>query len=434
VSVPLILANLSVDCCHKQKKNSNFLLAGKALHASFIPSKSMKPLTTPADASQLIEFSIPEAAEMSIELSKSFGKLLRRPVLADRNIPPFDRAMMDGIAIDSSASRGYLRIEAVQAAGSPALTLLDSNACIEVMTGAPIPVGSNCVVPIEEVTIENGQARISEGYSYTAGDFIHREASDHLAGDIMLQPGTVLGAAELAIAASCGACQLQVSHIPQIHLITTGDEVIPPEDAPEPFQIRSSHPIAIMSAIDSAGLGSVTHRHIADDETATREALHHSLATADILILTGGVSKGKFDYIAPLLNEITGTSLFHGVSQRPGKPFAYFDKPIPIFALPGNPLSVMACLARYVLPALRLHLGIPNGVKNLQLTSPAPQHPKLTQLLAGRIEDGRIYPSSPNNSGDYAALLGCHGVIEIPVSTTTAPAGSHYNFYPWAQI
>jgi len=394
----------------------------------------MKPLITPAEASQLIEISTPVSAEVTIELDKSFGKLLRRPVLADRNIPPFDRAMMDGIAIHSSANRGAITIEAIQAAGSPALTLLDSNACLEVMTGAPIPVGSDCVVPIEEVTIENGQASISAEYSYAAGDFIHREASDHSAGDTMLETGAVLGAAELAIAASCGACRLHVSRTPQIHLITTGDEVIPPEATPEPFQIRSSHPIAILSAIDSAGLGSVTHRHIADDEVATREALRHSLATADILILTGGVSKGKFDYIAPLLNEIAGTALFHGISQRPGKPFAYFDKPIPIFALPGNPLSVMACLARYVLPALKLHLGIPNGVKNLPLASPAPLHPRLTQLLAGRIEDGRIYPSSPNNSGDYAALLGCHGVIEIPTSTTTAPAGSHYKFYPWAQI
>ena len=394
----------------------------------------MKPLTTPADASQLIEFSIPAAAEVTIELDKSFGKLLRRPVLADRNIPPFDRAMMDGIAIQSSTNRGALAVEAVQAAGSPALTLLDTNACLEVMTGAPIPVGCDCVVPIEEVTMENGQAKISEKYSYAAGDFIHREASDHLAGDTMLEPGSVLGAAELAIAASCGACVLQVSRTPQIHLITTGDEVIPPAATPEPFQIRSSHPIAILSAIDSAGLGSVTHTHIADDEMATREALHHSLATADILILTGGVSKGKFDYIAPLLNEIAGTALFHGVSQRPGKPFAYFEKPIPIFALPGNPLSVMACLARYVLPALKLHLGIPKGVKSLPLSSPAPLHPKLTQLLAGRIKDGKIYPSSPNNSGDYAALLGCHGVIEIPPSTTTSPANSLYNFYPWAQI
>ena len=394
----------------------------------------MNPLTTPADASQLIELSIPVATEVTLRFDKSFGKLLQQPVLADRNIPPFDRAMMDGIAIHSSANRGSLAIEAVQAAGSPALTLLDTNACLEVMTGAPIPVGCDCVVPIEEVILENGQARISEQYAYAAGDFIHREASDHSAGDIMLQPGTVLGAAELAIAASCGASRLTVSRTPQIHLITTGDEVVPPEGTPEPFQIRSSHPIAIISAIESAGLGSVTHTHIADDELATREALHHSLATANIIILTGGVSKGKFDYIAPLLKQIAGSALFHGVSQRPGKPFAYFGKPIPIFALPGNPLSVMACLARYVLPTLRLHLGIPSGVKKLPFSTVAPHHPKLTQLLAGRIKDGKIYPSSPNNSGDYAALLGCHGVIEIPVTAAKTSPDTHYNFYPWAQI
>ncbi|MEO1856679.1 MAG: molybdopterin molybdotransferase MoeA [Rubritalea sp.] len=394
----------------------------------------MKPLTTPADAIQLIESNLPAAAEVTITLDQAFGKLLRRPVIADRNIPPFDRAMMDGIAIHSSAQRGSLTIEAVQAAGLPALTLQSTNACLEVMTGAPVPIGCDCVVPIEEVTMTNGQATISAEYSYAPGNFIHKEASEHLAGDIMLEAGTELGAAELAIAASCGASTLYVSRTPQIHLITSGDEVIPPEGTPEPFQIRASHPIAIQSAIHSENLGTVTHTHIPDDELATRDALQHSIATADILILTGGVSKGKFDYIAPLLNEIASAAVFHGISQRPGKPFAYFESPIPIFALPGNPLSVMACLARYVLPALKFHLGIPNGVKNLPLSTLAPLHPKLTQLLAGRIEDGIIYPSSPKNSGDYAAVLGCHGVIEIPSSTTARPAGAHYNFYPWAQI
>lgn len=391
----------------------------------------MTPLLSPEIAYDRIRASLPKLGTEIVSLDQAFGRVLRQSITADRAVPPFDRAMMDGIAISTKQGHREFSITGIQAAGSPALSLESSDQCFEVMTGAVMPNGCDCVIPIEQVSIENGIAKLAADCSPTTGDFIHFEGSDHHAGDTLVEAGIVIGAPEMAIAASCGATELSVSKLPKVLLITTGDEVVPPSGSPEIFQIRSSHPSAIISTLNSQKLADVTHSHLADDESICRVALKEALETADVIALTGGVSKGKFDYIAPLLRELSGEPKFHGVAQRPGKPLGYFSDKIPVFALPGNPLSVMACMARYLLPALKQMLCMPSGVITLPLAQSAPSHPRLTHLLGGRIENGKLYPASPNNSGDYAAILGCHGVIELQPSTSDADANEHYNFYPW---
>lgn len=391
----------------------------------------MSPLLPPEIAYERISTSLPELGTEIVSLDQAFGRVLRGDITADRAIPPFDRAMMDGIAISTRLGLSEFTVSGVQAAGSPALTLGSPELCFEVMTGAVVPNGCDCVVPIEQVKIENDIARLDSSCSPKPGDFIHPEGSDHKSGDTLVEAGIVMGAAELAIAASCGATQLEVSRLPKVHLITTGDEVVSPAESPEIYQIRGSHPSAIISTLNSQNLAEVTHSHLTDDEAICSKALKHSLETADVLVLTGGVSKGKFDYIAPLLRELSGEAVFHGVAQRPGKPLGYFADKIPVFALPGNPLSVMACMARYLLPALKQMLCMPSGVQALPLAESVSPHPHLTQLLGARIENGKLYPASPNNSGDYAALLGCHGVVELAPANTSEVGDQHFRFYPW---
>lgn len=390
----------------------------------------MKPLIAPEQAFQMILDSMPVADIEEVPLEQAFQRILREPIVADRAIPPYDRSMMDGIAIDASADVRHFKVAGIQAAGSPAMQLTSPEDCMEIMTGAVLPKGCNCVVPIEEVTLTDGVATLAADCDPQQGQFVHHKASDQAAGSALVRENTPLGSAELAIAASCGAHQLKVSKLPKIHLITSGDEVIPPDQQPSEFQIRSSHPIAIQTAIESQNLGKVTHTHIADDQTATHEAIESALAQADILILTGGVSKGKYDFIAPTLNTLCGDSLFHGIAQRPGKPFGFYASPIPIFALPGNPLSVMACLSRYLLPALKLSLGRSSGSMQFPLAKDCPINPRLTQLLAGASNNGELTPSKPNNSGDYTAIVGCNGVIEIPPNTSLTK-GTKATFFPW---
>lgn len=377
---------------------------------------------------------ITQIASEEIALSKSNGRILRKQLLADRAIPPFDRVMMDGIALDSrvwNTDQRAFPVCAIQPAGSPAKTLKSSGHCIEVMTGAILPNGCDCVVKIEDVDIRDGVAHIQDSAQPKSGMFIHRYGSDLAQGCCILKTGQQLGPAELAIAASCGATTLEVSNIPSVHLITTGDEVIAPHLTPEPYQIRSSHPSAVIASIESQQLGNVVHHHLSDDQNLAEEQIARSLAAADVIVLTGGVSKGKFDYVAPALNKLIGTPLFHGVSQRPGKPFAFFAAPTPVFALPGNPVSVMACLARYLLPALRKIQGLPAAEQPLPLAEPISLTSDISCMIACRMSNGRIHPAQPNNSGDYRALSNCHGVAQLNPTQSTFDEGELLTFYPW---
>ncbi|MFC5049494.1 molybdopterin molybdotransferase MoeA [Rubritalea spongiae] len=391
----------------------------------------MPSLVQPLSAFDSISASLPLIQSEAVDLNAAFGRILRAPICADRPVPPFDRAMMDGIAIDSTAKLKQWKIAGIQAAGEPAAQLTATDQCFEIMTGAILPAGCDCVIPIEAIEIAQGQAKLKCEETYNRGNFIHTTASDHQPGSVLVDSGSLLRAPELSIAASCGATQVQVSLLPRITLITSGDEVVPPNQTPLDYQIRASHPTAIRSIIISNQLGTLNHLHIADDEDATRQAITQALDSSDAVILTGGVSKGKFDYIAPILRELAGAPLFHGVSQRPGKPLGYFFRDIPIFALPGNPLSVMACMARYVVPALRQMLGAPSEICELPLAAESKTLPHLTHLLAAKIENGQIHPSAPNNSGDYSALLACQGVVEMHPAETPLAAGSRCKFYPW---
>jgi molybdopterin molybdotransferase len=391
----------------------------------------MQPLIDPSSAFCHISSSLPVMGQELCQLENASGRVLRQPISADRPVPPFDRAMMDGIAIDSRGHKTQWAISGIQAAGEAARTLSDSSQCFEIMTGAMLPVGCDTVIPIENIELIDGTAKLSAECDYTTGDFIHPCGSDHQTGTTLVKENTLLTAPELAIAASCGVTELTVSKLPRITLITSGDEVVTPSSTPEPFQIRASHATAIRSIVEKNTLGELTHLHILDDQNSTRESIQAAISNSDVLILTGGVSKGKFDYIAPVLRELAGPPLFHGVSQRPGKPLAYFSADISIFALPGNPLSVMACMARYVVPALKQMLGIQQKEKQLPLASSGKTFPHLTHLLASKVINGELHPSTPNNSGDYAALLGCNGVIEIPPSTNDLPSGTTCTFYPW---
>ncbi|MGJ8674084.1 molybdopterin molybdotransferase MoeA [Rubritalea sp.] len=391
----------------------------------------MQPLDHPLSAFNKVSASLPLMSSETIDLDNAFGRILREPLCADRPVPPFDRAMMDGIAIDSSNSLKQWQIAGIQAAGEPAARLTSSDQCFEIMTGAMLPVGCDCVIPIEEIEIHQEQASLRERSSFKKGDFIHFTASDHAQGQVLVEPGTILHAPELSIAASCGITRLLVSKLPRITLITSGDEVISPSQSPLNYQIRASHPTAIRSIIHSNQLGTVEHLHISDDEQATRDTISGALTRSDLIILTGGVSKGKLDYIAPVLRELAGTPLFHGVSQRPGKPLGYFFQDIPIFALPGNPLSVMSCMARYVVPALRQMLRAPSNITELPLATEGKTFPHLTHLLAATIENGQLSPAAPNNSGDYTALLACQGVVEMHPADHPLAAGTRCKFYPW---
>ncbi|MGB1936465.1 MAG: molybdopterin molybdotransferase MoeA [Akkermansiaceae bacterium] len=440
-----------------------------------------------AEAETIISQHLDTSAVESVPLHTALGRYLRQDVLADRLLPPFDRVMMDGIAIahaSYAAGGTSYPISGTQAAGSSQLSLSDANSCIEVMTGCALPEGCDCVIPVEQIEVSGNTATLRNGDEHRLGQHIHPAGSDGPAGEILLHNGQRLGPTELTIAASVGATNLQVSRLPRILTITTGDELVDPETTPESHQIRRSHDITLQSVIGGMGLGTVESIHVRDDPEALNKAITGALSTHEVLILTGGISRGKFDHVAPVLEEILGPPHFHGIAQRPGKPMAFWTHSADhvsliraddgaakgggekarrlvglldrseatrpegvsrlaepanqlkrlIFALPGNPVSVMACTARYLIPALRQMLG---GSSWQAPTLPAtgsfkcPAH--FTGLVPYRIRDGRIQLAQPSNSGNFLALANTDGVAELTGDLAGKELLNHpASFYPWS--
>ena len=399
----------------------------------------MQNLISVTQAENIIRQHLTTAAVEIVPLSKAQGRYLRKDILADRPLPPFDRVMMDGIAIaHASFASGNNRflITGTQAAGTPALTLENADSCIEVMTGCVLPHGCNCIIPIEHIDLSENTASLHSDASPQAKQHIHSAGSDTAAGEILLSSGQVLNAAELAVAASCGATHLKVSALPRILIITTGDELVAPEITPLPHQIRRSHATALEALITGMKLGKVDNIHIADDPLALKETITEALPAHDILIFTGGISKGKYDYVAPVLTELLGSPHFHGIAQRPGKPMAFWknsNSPL-VFAHPGNPVSVMACAARYLIPSLvEILSGRSPNPQQLPATGSfhCPSH--FTGLVPCRINNGRIQLVPPSNSGNFLALAATDGIAQLPGELTgkellNEPA----SFYPWA--
>ena len=399
----------------------------------------MQNLISVTQAENIIRQHLTTAAVEIVPLSKAQGRYLRKDILADRPLPPFDRVMMDGIAIaHASFASGNNRflITGTQAAGTPALTLENADSCIEVMTGCVLPHGCNCIIPIEHIDLSENTASLHSDASPQAKQHIHSAGSDTAAGEILLSSGQVLNAAELAVAASCGATHLKVSALPRILIITTGDELVAPEITPLPHQIRRSHATALEALITGMKLGKVDNIHIADDPLALKETITEALPAHDILIFTGGISKGKYDYVAPVLTELLGSPHFHGIAQRPGKPMAFWKNPNSplVFAHPGNPVSVMACAARYLIPSLvEILSGRSPNPQQLPATGSfhCPSH--FTGLVPCRINNGRIQLVPPSNSGNFLALAATDGIAQLPGELTgkellNEPA----SFYPWA--
>lgn len=381
----------------------------------------MNPLVTPAEADALIRAALPAPACEQVPLASAIGRCLHTAIAADRDLPPYARAMMDGIAFLSSSTPPFT-IHGLHAAGDPPPAPLPAAHAWEIMTGACLPADCDTVVPYEHLS--DDFRNIQE--IYQTGQFVHAAGSDAKAGDVLVAAGTLIGPAEIAIAASVGLTHLNVIRRPRIALISSGNEAVAVDAQPEAWQIRRSNGPMLEAILCHAGMPPVAHHHIPDDPDATRRVLGETLEQADLIILCGGISKGKKDHMRPMLEERLGQPTFHGVLQKPGKPLAFWTGPPLVFALPGNPVSVLATFSRYVLPTLTALNGgsicprlkaWPKGIEAL---------PRLSWLLAvDAAGEARLV----SNSGDFAALTGMHGFLEIPSGSTRSSAAL-LRYYP----
>jgi molybdopterin molybdotransferase len=387
-------------------------------------------MLTPAAAEELIGRNLAALPTESLPLQQCAGAVLRENIYAERDQPPFDRVAMDGIALESRAvgapGRAF-RIQGMQPAGEAPQTLQEASACIEVMTGAVLPMGCDAVVPVEQVSIRGTEAILAADLAVEPWQNVHRRATDTRQGTLVLGAGVRLEAPEIAIAASAGMAHIKVASQPAVAVISTGNELVEPGEPVLPHQIRRSNAYAIVAALKRQGFGRVAEDHVRDDLQALTARLAFHLDTHDVLVLSGGVSMGRLDLVPQALTDLGVRRIFHKVAQRPGLPlwFGVAGNGTAVFALPGNPVSTLVCVARYVAPALFAMMGATaRQPEKIALGAPVSVKQPLAFFMPVRIEiddSGRSWamPRPTHGSGDFTALAGSDGCIELPPGPNT---------------
>ncbi|MCD5415746.1 molybdopterin molybdotransferase MoeA [Candidatus Bipolaricaulota bacterium] len=347
------------------------------------------------------------------------GRILAEDVIADESIPALPSSAMDGYAVIAGDRAPRLRVIEEQAAGREKGLHVVAGTAVRIMTGAPLPQGADAVVLVEDAIEQDGLLRVLTAIS--AGEYVRPVGQDLAAGDLVLSKGSLLGPPEIGLLAAVGRAEVLVYPRPKVAVMATGDELIPPHCKPKPGELRDSNSYALCAAIEAAGCEPLHLGIIPDDEKALRTAILDGVAHADMLLTSGGVSMGRLDFVKPLLAEL-GKVHFGRVAIKPGKPLTFATlQDLPVFGLPGFPVSSLLSFENFVRPALRLIGG------HRALWRPR-VHARLRHYLrhsTGRTEfqravvteeDGLYWAESTGLqvSGRLKSLVGANALLQLP--------------------
>jgi molybdopterin molybdotransferase len=375
-----------------------------------------------------------------IELSNALNRVLAENILADRPYPPFNRSTMDGIAIRFQAFQKGIRsfeIVSVVSAGQKPEDIKNAHECVKIMTGAAVPSSCDTIIPVEDIKIE-GKNAVVVAKSIKKGQFVHIQGIDKRKGSVVLEAGTIITPEIIPVLASVGQISVTVSKLPKIAVITTGDELVDIDKKPNEYQIRRSNDLAISACLSAYKIRAQLF-HVEDDKNKIRNVLKKSLQEFDVIILSGGVSKGEFDYVYQVLEGLHVKKIFHGIAQKPGKPmwFGKSKRGTVVFALPGNPVSSFLCVNRYVLPYLKKSLGLQSKMtlNTAILTKDTASNPSLTLFTQASLETdkkGKLLttPLSHHGSGDFIGVAGADVFVELPPQKGNYTKGSICKIWP----
>lgn len=392
------------------------------------------------EAIDLINKNIIDYGDEEIIFTKSNNRILAQKVSTDRDLPPYNRVAMDGVAIRYSGlqnQNSIFTIIGIAPAGTPQKSIQNDHECIEVMTGAVLPQGADTVIRYEDLDIHKKEAKVLIS-KISKGQNIHIQGSDTVKGSTVLQSGDTIRSQEIGILASIGAYYIKVKKCPKTIIISTGDELVDVDQTVEPHQIRKSNVYSISNLLSTIGI-IADHKHIADNKENIKAALTSILTEYHLVILSGGVSKGKFDFIPEVLEELEVKKIFHKVKQRPGKPLWFGRKNNTIiFGLPGNPVSSFVCTRKYIYHWLEKSMSIsPCKKVYARLANDFTFNPDLNlyQLVHISTSDqGHLLakPISGNGSGDFISLKNANAFMEIPKGKSHYSEGEVYPILPFS--
>lgn len=383
-------------------------------------------MITVEEAQNIIAETIYDFGIEEIPLAQAVSRVLREDIFADRDFPPYHRVTMDGIAIQFQNLKNgnhSFKIEGVAPAGAAQMTLQNENNCLEVMTGSILPNNTDTVIRYEDLDIKDGEANILAQAieNLKNQQNVHHKGEDRLQNSKIVSSGKIISPAEIGVAATVGKSILKVSRLPKAIIISTGDELVEIDKKPLAYQIRKSNVHRLKATLKHHGIA-VDTAHLNDNMDEILKELKTILEKYEIVIMSGGVSKGKFDFLPDALNSLGVQKLFHKIKQRPGKPFWFGKAPsgATVFALPGNPVSSFMCTQIYFVPWLKrcLHLPeptFPTAILHRDTTF----KPDLVYYLQVKIsynDQGQILamPVDGNGSGDLANLVDADAFLRLP--------------------
>jgi molybdopterin molybdotransferase len=403
------------------------MLSFEAARAKVIEIIRARPCAPPP-ASETIEFASNPA--------RVLGRILAENIPADRNYPPFNRSTRDGFAVraaDAAEAGTKLKLIGESRAGVPFDGTVESGTCVHIMTGAALPRGANTIVMVEDARIEGENVIIAKPAHANAHYVL--EGQETRVGESVVTRGKRLSYAELAMAAQVGRSRVLVSKKPRVAILSTGDEIVSVDEPPKKFQIRNSNSISLAAQVSLAGGEPLMLGNVPDDLGKLKARIEEAL-DADIVILTGGVSVGKYDHVEQVLRELGAEFYFDAVAIRPGKPAVFgFCKQTPVFALPGNPVSTMVTFELFVVPAIELLSGFspyPLTLFKAKLSHPVNEKPPLAHFLPARVSWPGGEPTVEvihwEGSGDIGSVVRGNCFLAVHESKLVYAAGD------WASV
>lgn len=388
-------------------------------------------LITPEEAWQKLLADLPEPTSEKVARANALGRVLAAPVSATQDLPPCDMSAMDGYAVSGTADEGAtLSVLATIAAGDPPGYELSDDAAVRIMTGAPVPANAHSVVPVEQT--DAGETQVLFTATARRGAHIRRHGEVVRSGDPILAAGTPVSATVLGLLAAHGIDPVEVFRAPTVAVLSTGDEIVPPERSPGPGQLRDSHTAFLEAAGRTLGL-EFTALGIARDERDDLARHFENGLAHDVLLVTGGVSKGLFDLVEDVLADFGCETLFDAVAVQPGKPLVAARHPGGwVFGLPGNPTSAIVCFALFVRPFLRRMTGLDDGYWSgalaAELEAPLPGAGPRDRFLTASLRNDRgrllVRPHDPKGSHDIVASGRGSALVRIRANSEPASAGA----------
>ncbi|GGO18626.1 molybdotransferase-like divisome protein Glp [Microbispora bryophytorum] len=375
-------------------------------------------------------------APLEVEIEAALGAVLAEDVASPVPLPPFDNSAMDGYAVraeDVAAAPVTLPVIGDVAAGDGGLNAIGPGLVTRIMTGAPMPAGADAVVPVEWT--DGGTARVRIDRPASPGNAIRRAGEDVRAGDVVLREGARIGPAQIGILAGVGRRRVLVRPKPRVVVLSTGAELTEPGTPLGAGRIWESNSFMLAAAVREAGAEGFRAGSVTDDPKEFMDTLDAQLVRADAVITSGGVSMGAYEPVKEALSPL-GTVTFEKVAMQPGMPQGFGvvgpDR-VPIFTLPGNPVSSFVSFVLFVKPALRAMQGLPAGppptvraVVTAPLRSPEGKRSYLRSMLNGQT----VAPVTRQGSHQLAALAGANALIVVPEDVTSLPEGAEVEVIP----